>query len=121
MWTVGGPKTRRRQEQGFLGASAFLEPSGKLKPQTRKRVGIAGMKAPARGGTVIFDATGETQIGVITSGGFGPTFNAPVAMGYVQPSAAKDGTDIMLSVRGKLIPATVAKMPFVECSYYRVP
>ena len=47
------------------------------------RVGIAGMKAPARGHTEIFSEDGSTKIGEITSGGFGPSLNKPVAMGYV--------------------------------------
>ena len=47
------------------------------------RVGIAGMKAPARGHTEVFSADGSVKIGEITSGGFGPTLNKPVAMGYV--------------------------------------
>jgi aminomethyltransferase len=44
-------------------------------------VGIAGMKAPARGHTEIFSEDGARKIGEITSGGFGPTLNKPVAMG----------------------------------------
>jgi hypothetical protein len=61
---------RRRLEQGFLGADKFLQPDGKLKKQARKRVGVAGMKAPARGHTEIFDAEGKLKIGEITSGTF---------------------------------------------------
>ena len=121
-WTIGGPKTRRRIEQGFLGADRFLTVDGKLKKQTRKRVGIAGMKAPARDHTEIFDAAGSKKIGEITSGGFGPSYGAPVAMGYVgTDNATEDGTDVMLSVRGKMLPAKITKMPFVECHYYRSP
>lgn len=82
-WTIGGPKSRRRTEQGFLGASHFLEPSGKLKEIKKKRVGIAGMKAPARGHTEIFAKDGTTKIGEITSGGFGPSYQKALAMGYV--------------------------------------
>ena len=59
-WTIGGPKTRRRKEQGFLGASKFLAPDGKLLPVTRKRVGLFGMKAPAREGAEIYH--GDTQV-----------------------------------------------------------
>jgi len=120
-WTIGGPKSRRRTEQGFLGADKFLAKDGKLLKQTKKRIGISGMKAPARDHTEIFDATGKTKIGEITSGGFGPSFGAPVAMGYIGTESAVDGSAVMLSVRGKMIPAQVAKMPFVECSYYRAP
>ena len=88
-WTIG---SRRRTEGGFLGADSILTPEGKLKAVTRKRVGIKGMKAPARDHTEIFDATGETKIGEITSGTYGPTVKAPIAMGYVDSKNAKTGT-----------------------------
>eukprot|EP00607_Mallomonas_marina_P004176 CAMPEP_0182427602 /NCGR_PEP_ID=MMETSP1167-20130531/18900_1 /TAXON_ID=2988 /ORGANISM="Mallomonas Sp, Strain CCMP3275" /LENGTH=362 /DNA_ID=CAMNT_0024609949 /DNA_START=136 /DNA_END=1224 /DNA_ORIENTATION=- len=117
-WTIGGPKSRRRKEQGFLGAPVFLEESGKLKPITKKRVGIAGMKAPARGHTEIYSVEGE-KIGEVTSGGFGPTYQKALAMGYVKTEYAKDQTEIMLSIRGKMTPAQVTKMPFVETSYFK--
>lgn len=119
-WTIGGPKSRRRIEQGFLGADKFLEPGGKLKPVSRKRVGLTGMKAPARGSTEIFAADGSTKIGEVTSGGFGPTLKKPMAMGFVATNQAKEGTEVMLSVRGKMLPAQVTKMPFVESHYYKV-
>jgi len=119
MWTIGGPKSRRRTQQGFEGASTFLEPSGKLKPVDKKRVGISGMSAPARGHTEIFSANGASKIGEITSGGFGPTFGKPLAMGFVASEHAKEGTDILLSIRGKKLPATVTKMPFVQTNYFK--
>lgn len=81
VWTIGKPGSRRRKEQGFLGAEHFLEKDGKLKPVQRKLVGIAGMKAPARAHIEIFNADGSAKIGEITSGGFGPSCNKPVAMG----------------------------------------
>lgn len=77
----GGPKSRRRTEQGFLGASKFLKPDGKLLPVSKKRVGITGMKAPAREHTELFNAEGTLKIGEITSGGFSPTLKKPIAMG----------------------------------------
>ncbi len=81
MGLTGGPKSRRRMDQGFLGASSFLEADGKLKAVTKKRVGIAGMKAPARGHTEVYTADGSVKIGEITSGGFGPTYQKALAMG----------------------------------------
>ena len=80
-YDIGGPKSRRRLEQGFLGAEKILEKDGKLKPVSKKRVGLSGMKAPARGHTEIFTADGLKKIGEVTSGGFGPSFNKPLAMG----------------------------------------
>lgn len=118
-WTIGGPKSRRRKEQGFLGASMFLEKDGKLKPITRKRVGLAGMKAPARQHTEIFSKDGSVKIGEITSGGFGPTYQKPLAMGFVKTEFAADGTEVMVSVRGKMNPALVTKTPFVPTDYFK--
>lgn len=119
MWTIGGPKSRRRTEQGFEGASTFLTPEGKIKPVDKKRVGIAGMSAPARGHTEIYSADGSEKIGEITSGGFGPTYGKPLAMGYVATSFAKEGTDITVALRGKKLPAKITKMPFVQTNYFK--
>lgn len=47
------------------------------------RVGIAGMTAPARGHSEIFSSDGKTKIGEVTSGGFGPTYKKPLAIGYL--------------------------------------
>eukprot|EP00549_Striatella_unipunctata_P011623 CAMPEP_0118687030 /NCGR_PEP_ID=MMETSP0800-20121206/8151_1 /TAXON_ID=210618 ORGANISM="Striatella unipunctata, Strain CCMP2910" /NCGR_SAMPLE_ID=MMETSP0800 /ASSEMBLY_ACC=CAM_ASM_000638 /LENGTH=415 /DNA_ID=CAMNT_0006584159 /DNA_START=55 /DNA_END=1302 /DNA_ORIENTATION=- len=120
-WTMGGPGSRRRVEGGFTGAEHILTPEGKFQKVTRKRVGIKGMKAPARDHTEIYDATGEVKIGEVTSGTFGPTLKAPVAMGYVDSKSAKAGTEVMLKIRNKMQKAQVSKMPFVESRYYRVP
>lgn len=85
----------------------------------RKRVGIrpAG-RAPARAGTEIVNESGAV-IGIVTSGGFGPSVNAPIAMGYIDRAAAADGTPVALMVRGKPLPARVAAMPFVPHRYVR--
>ena len=73
-----------------------------------------------RDGTPLFDAaTGGTQVGEVTSGSFGPTVGGPVAIGYV--SEAQAGIDTMLwgEVRGKRLPVTVAKLPFVAANFKR--
>lgn len=120
-WTLGGPGSRRRTEQGFLGAEHFLTPEGKLRKQETKRVGIKGMKAPAREHTEIYDATGETLIGEVSSGTYSPCLKAPIAMGYVSAQNAKVGTEVTLKIRSKMQKAKITKMPFVEARYYRVP
>ncbi len=115
MWSVG---KRRREEGGFPGANIIMSQfkSGSI---TKKRVGILPSgKTPAREHTKIMDASGN-KIGEITSGGFGPTFGAPVAMGYVKPEFAENGTEVFLAVRKKLIPAKIAATPFVPQNYYR--
>ena len=75
-------------------------------------------KAPAREGSEIADKAGRV-VGRVTSGGFSPTLNAPIAMGYVETPLAKDGSEIDLIVRGKPMPARVVPMPFVPHRYRR--
>jgi aminomethyltransferase len=120
-WTLGPPGSRRRLEGGFLGAEHILKPDGKFQKVSKKRAGIKGMKAPARQHTEIFDATGETKIGEITSGTYSPCLKAPIAMGYVETPSAKAGTEIMVKIRNKMQKAEITKMPFVASNYYRVP
>jgi len=120
-WCLGGPKSRRRMEGDFLGAENILTPEGKFKKTARKRVGIIGMKAPARGGTEIYNSSGDKVIGKITSGTYSPCLKKPIAMGYVETGMHKAGTEVMLKIRNSLKPANITKMPFVESRYYRVP
>jgi len=108
---------RRKEEAKFPGAARILREL--TNGPGRLRVGLRPEgRAPAREGTEIVDASG-TKIGVVTSGGFGPTLNAPVAMGYVDAAHANTGTSVSLMVRGKPLPAVVADMPFVPHTYYR--
>ncbi len=113
-WVIG---KRRRAEGGFPGAATILE---QLKDGAAKtRVGIKPLgKAPARAHTEIQDEAGN-RIGEITSGGFGPTVNAPVAMGYVASKFAANGTKVSLIVRGQALPAEVAPLPFAPHRYFK--
>ena len=102
---------------GFPGAEVILKQLAE--GAARKRVGVRpDGRAPVREGAQLADRSGR-PVGAVTSGGFGPTIGAPVAMGYVETGLAKAGTGIDAMVRGKPIPVTVAKMPFVEQRYYR--
>jgi len=119
-WAV--QKVRRtggERAGGFPGADVILAQFDD--GAASKRVGIqpAG-RAPMRGGTALFASeTSTDQIGEITSGGFGPTVQAPVAMGYVPTELAAIGTEIFAEVRGKRLPATVAAMPFTPANFKR--
>jgi aminomethyltransferase len=108
---------RRRAEGGFPGAGRIL---GELAAGPgRLRVGILPEgRAPAREGTEIRDASGAI-IGIVTSGGFGPTAGGPIAMGYVSAEHAAPGTPVTLVVRGKDLAASVVAMPFVPHRYFR--
>jgi aminomethyltransferase len=85
----------------------------------RQRVGLLPRaRVPVRAGAEIY-AAGGASIGIVTSGGFGPTLGAPVAMGYVSSSAAAPGTKLEAVVRGERVPLEVAKMPAVPHRYLR--
>lgn len=119
-WAI--QKARRAggdREGGFPGAERIL---GELKDGTsRRRVGLKPEgKAPVRGHSKLFaDAEGKMEIGEVTSGGFGPSVEGPVAMGYVPVSYAAPGTAIFAEVRGKYLPVTVAALPFIKPTYKR--
>ncbi len=108
---------RRRAAGGFLGADVILRQL--REGSARKRVGIRPEgRAPARDGTEIRDAGGAT-VGKITSGGFGPSIDGPIAMGYVASADAALGTAVSLMVRGTLRPARIVPLPFVPHRYHR--
>lgn len=114
IWSI---QKRRREEGGFPGAERVLR---EIKNgAARVRVGIRPEgRAPAREGTVITTPDGR-EVGIVTSGGFGPAVNGPVAMGYVAKDLSAVGTDLHLVVRGKPLPAKVAAMPFAPHRYKR--
>jgi len=108
---------RRKQEGGFPGASRILNEL--VNGTERLRVGIKSEgRAPAREGVEVQDTDGN-KIGIVTSGGFGPTAEGPVAMGYVAASAAVTDTMVNLIVRGKAQPAKIVDMPYVAHKYFR--
>jgi aminomethyltransferase len=114
LWSI---QKRRRTEGGFPGAARIQDEIAN--GPRRRRVGIKPEgRAPAREGTEVVALLGD-PIGVITSGGFGPSVNAPVAMGYVGASYAEPGTPVNLMVRGKALPALIATMPFAPHRYVR--
>jgi aminomethyltransferase len=113
-WSI---QKRRRSEGGFPGAERIQRELAQ--GPKRRRVGIRpDGRAPAREGTEIFTLLGE-RLGAVTSGGFGPSVNAPVAMGYVAAGYAEAGTPVNLMVRGKALQAQIVSLPFVSHSYVR--
>jgi len=104
---------------GFPGATQVL--AQLANGPDRKRVGLRPEgRAPMREGVELFaSAEGETPVGRITSGGFGPTVGGPVAMGYVPADLSAPGTTVYGEVRGKRLPATVTALPFVPANFKR--
>lgn len=104
---------------GFPGSGRIL--SELENGAARRRVGLKPEgKAPVRGHAKLYaDAEGKAEIGEVTSGGFGPSVEGPVAMGYVPVSHAAAGTLVYAEVRGKYLPITVSALPFVTPTYKR--
>ena len=114
-WSI--QKHRRSADAGYLGAARVA--ADIANKSTKRLVGIQPEgRAPAREHTEIQDMDGNI-IGEITSGGFGPTAEGPVAMGYVARPFVKAGTPVNLIVRGKPRPAKIVKLPFAPHRYYR--
>lgn len=117
-WAI--QKVRRRggaREFGYPGADVV---DRELRDGPwRRRVGLRPEgRAPVREGAELTDESGK-NVGRVTSGGFGPTVDGPVAMGYVEAEYGAAGTRLNAIVRGKALPVTVARMPFVEQRYHR--
>lgn len=107
---------RRREAADFPGAPRIL--AERENGPVRIRVGLFVDGAPAREGAEILNEAGE-KVGVVTSGGFSPTLERAIALGFVPPALATPGQKLGVSVRGRTRSATVADLPFVPHRYHR--
>ena len=104
---------------GFPGAERIL---AELRDgAARARVGLRPEgRAPMRAGVALYEEeAGGDPVGAVTSGGFGPTVGAPVAMGYVPDRLARQGQRLWGELRGRRLPVTVSDLPFVKPGYKR--
>ena len=108
---------RRREEGGFKGWENIKKDLQNGVSKIRIGVKPSG-RIIAREGTKIFSSSNE-EIGVITSGTFGPSVNSPVAMGYIKSKFSEINSKIFLEVRGKKHEAVVSKLPFYKKSYVK--
>ena len=112
MWAI--PKEIRAHGT-FIGAEALRDIT--VKGPWEKRVGLKPEgRQPVRSGTALTDA-GGMPAGRVTSGGFGPSANTPVAMGNVPAAVAKPGANLFADVRGTKIPVDVHPLPFTQHRY----
>lgn len=107
---------RRRAEGGFPGADRILDLLANGAPAVRVGLALEGRQAAREGATVW---AGDRQVGRVTSGGFSPTLQRPIAMAYVDTADAAEGAALDVDVRGKRLPARVVPMPFVPHRYVR--
>jgi glycine cleavage system T protein (aminomethyltransferase) len=108
---------RRRLDGGFPGAMRILAELENGPPLKRVGFEVDG-RQPVREGALVLDGEGN-EVGKITSGGFSPSLQRPIAMGYVAERLAEPGTPLKFEQRGKLFDARVASMPFVPHRYHR--
>lgn len=112
-------RTGGERAGGFPGADKVLAQLDGREPLLRQRVGlIAQERVPVREGTALQDSAGQ-PIGQVTSGLLGPSIDQPIALGYVTPEHAAQGSQVFALVRGKTVPMQVAATPFVPTRYYR--
>lgn len=111
-----GINKRRRNEGGFIGAEKVLPLIGAGAPTRRVGLAIEGRMAAREGAKVL---SGETEVGTVTSGGFSPSLERPIAMAYVPVEVAAPGTPLFIDVRGRKLAASVVSMPFVPHRYHR--
>lgn len=115
-WTIS---KRRKESLGFLGADVVKKHMTDGVPT--KRCGFIGDKTPVREGTELFLPGTDTKVGEVCSGTKGPTIGKAVGMAYVDVPHNKFKTELVAKVRGKEVPVTVKKMPFVPSNYYKKP
>ena len=111
-----GINKRRRAEGGFAGADHVLKVLADGPGQKRVGLLLEGRQA-AREGALVF--AGEQQVGRVTSGGFSPSLERPIAMAYIDAALTAPGTALEIDMRGKRLPATVTPLPFVPHRYHR--
>jgi aminomethyltransferase len=119
-WTIAAARRAGGgRAGGFPGADVILRQLAD--GAARRRVGLRPQgRAPVRAGAPLFRrADDAVPIGMVTSGGFGISLDAPVAMGYVRIDAAAPGTPVFAEVRGRRLPVAVAALPFVAAHYKR--
>jgi aminomethyltransferase len=114
-WTI---QARRRREGGFPGAAMILKQLAEGAPRRRVGIKLEGRQI-ARADTSITDANGK-EIGKVTSGGFGPSVDGAIAMGYVATTFAAPGSEIGLVIRGATKPARIVPLPFVPHHYHQL-
>ena len=109
---------RRRLNWDFLGGQSVRAASENGSAEKLVGIRIDG-RAPARAGAIICAPETDQEIGRVTSGTFGPSVNAPIALGYVRSDFSMPGTEVNLIVRDKALPGIVSTLPFIPHHYVR--
>lgn len=106
----------RRVQGGFPGAERIVSLLASGTPRMRVGLVLEGRMAAREGAKMM---AGGREVGVVTSGGFSPSLQQPIAMAYVETACSAPGTELEIEMRGKMLPARVVAMPFVPHRYHR--
>ena len=113
---IFGVNKRRRSEGGFPGAARVQKDLAEGTQRLRIGLALEGRMAAREGAKVM---SGDSEVGIVTSGGFAPTLQHPIAMAYVDTALTANGTALQIEMRGKRLDARVVAMPFVPNRYVR--
>ena len=118
-WSIGKARREGERKGGFPGADVILG-EGQI-GRTPKLAGLRPEgRAPMRDGTKLYEKENDAEpVGEITSGGFGPSVGAPIAMGYLPARLTGLGTKVFGEVRGKRLAMDVTPLPFHPRNYKR--
>jgi aminomethyltransferase len=118
-WAIQASRRRAGQRAGgFPGEEVILDQLERGPP--RRRVGLSAKDRPIRHGARLFAAENAgSPLGQVTSGGFGPSARAPIAMGYVPAAYSRAGVTLFAAVGERRIGVTVTPLPFIKHSYKR--
>jgi aminomethyltransferase len=99
------------KNRDFPGHAALTEIKSAGPKLVRVGLQMDGKRVPREHYPVLLD---DQPVGEVTSGTFSPTFQRPIAMAYVPPNLADEGTELQIDIRGRHHAATVVKLPFYE-------
>ncbi len=107
---------RRREQGGFPGSDRVLRDFAQGTPRRRVGLVLEGRMAAREGARVLLN---DQEVGLVTSGGFSPSLQQPIAMAYVDTALSAEGSELTIEMRGKKLDAKVVTMPFVPHRYHR--
>ncbi len=99
------------KDRDFVGKDSIVAAMSDDSAAVRVGLSLDGRRAAREESEVYHN---DEKVGIITSGTFSPTLQMPIAMGYVHPSAAQLGTELLIDVRGKKIAAKIVQLPFYK-------
>ena len=99
------------RDRDFVGKEAILQFRSDSNQPVRVGLQLDGRRVPREGCPILM---GEETVGSVTSGTFSPTFERPIAMGYVKQIAVAPGAALAVDIRGTQHAAQIVPLPFYQ-------